>query len=61
MVEVIEEIILLAPGERREQESEVNLADDDEALLQVDGLRVGSWVEFQEKMRRTSCVTSWRR
>ena len=48
MVEVIEEIILLAPGERREQESEVNLADDDEALLQVDGLRVGSWVEFQE-------------
>ena len=48
MVEVIEEIVLLAPGERREQESEVNLADDDEALLQVDGLRVGSWVEFQE-------------
>ena len=48
MVEVIEEIILLAPGERREQEPEVNLADDDEALLQVDGLRVGSWVEFQE-------------
>lgn len=48
MVEVIEEIILLAPGERREQESEANLADDDEALLQVDGLRVGSWVEFQE-------------
>ncbi len=48
MVEVIEEIILLAPGERREQETEANLADDDEALLQVDGLRVGSWVEFQE-------------
>lgn len=39
---------MLAPGERREQESEANLADDDEALLQVDGLRVGSWVEFQE-------------
>ncbi len=48
MVEVVEEIILLAPGERREQEVEVNLADDDEAFLQVDGLRVGSWVEFQE-------------
>ena len=48
MVEVVEEIILLAPGERREQEAEVNLADDDEAFLQVDGLRVGSWVEFQE-------------
>lgn len=48
MVAVIEEIILLAPGERREREAEVTLADDDEALLQVDGLRVGSWVEFQE-------------
>lgn len=48
MVEVVEEIILLAPGERREQEVEAHLADDDEALLQVDGLRVGSWVEFQE-------------
>lgn len=48
MVEVVEEIILLAPGERREQEVDAHLADDDEALLQVDGLRVGSWVEFQE-------------
>lgn len=48
MVEVVEEIILLAPGERREQEVEAHLADDDQALLQVDGLRVGSWVEFQE-------------
>ena len=48
MVEVVEEIILLAPGERREQEVDAHLAEDDEALLQVDGLRVGSWVEFQE-------------
>ncbi len=48
MVEVIEEIVLLAPGESRAQEPEVTLADDDEALLQVDNLRVGSWVEFQE-------------
>jgi len=48
MVEIIEEITLLAPGDRREQETEINLADDDDALLQVDGLRVGSWVEFQE-------------
>jgi hypothetical protein len=46
MVEVVEEIILLAPGESRE--AEVCLADDDEALLRVDNLRVGSWVEFQE-------------
>ncbi|WP_413043128.1 DUF1631 domain-containing protein [Pseudomonas sp. YJ42] len=48
MVEVNEEIVLLAPGESREQEPEINLADNDEALIQVDNLRVGSWVEFQE-------------
>lgn len=48
MVEVIEEIILLAPGELRATEPEISLPDDDEALLQVDNLRVGSWVEFQE-------------
>jgi hypothetical protein len=48
MVEVVEEIILLAPGERRAAEPEVSLPDGDAALLQVDNLRVGSWVEFQE-------------
>src|SRR5690606_41368261 len=48
MVEVVEEIVLLAPGENRVQEPEVSLPDDDEALQQVDGLRVGSWVEIQE-------------
>ncbi|SDL70938.1 DUF1631 domain-containing protein [Pseudomonas indica] len=48
MVEVIEEIVLSAPGESREQEPEVHLPDDDEALAHVDSLRVGSWVEIQE-------------
>ncbi|QKE62194.1 DUF1631 domain-containing protein [Aquipseudomonas campi] len=48
MVEVVEEIVLLAPGEVREREAEVSLPDDDQALLQVDSLRVGSWVEIQE-------------
>jgi hypothetical protein len=48
MVEVNEEIVLLAPGETREHEPEINLAANDEALTQVDNLRVGSWVEFQE-------------
>jgi len=48
MVEVVEEIILLAPGELRAAEPEASLPDDDESLLQVDNLRVGSWVEFQE-------------
>jgi len=48
MVEVVEEIILLAPGELRPAEPEICLPDDDEALLKVDNLHVGSWVEFQE-------------
>ncbi|WP_236232991.1 DUF1631 domain-containing protein [Pseudomonas tohonis] len=48
MVEVVEEIVLLAPGETRAPEPEAALPDDDEALDQVDNLRVGSWVEFQE-------------
>ncbi|MDM8347580.1 DUF1631 domain-containing protein [Pseudomonas sp. sp1636] len=48
MIEVVEEIVLLAPGQSRASEPELCLADDDEALLQVDRLRVGSWVEFQE-------------
>jgi hypothetical protein len=48
MIEVIEEIILLVPGEVRELQPEVCLAEDDEAFTQVDNLRVGSWVEFQE-------------
>ena len=48
MVEVVDQIVLLAPGESREQEPEIRLPDNDEALIQVDNLRVGSWVEFQE-------------
>lgn len=48
MVEVVEEIVLLAPGENRQQEPEASLPDDDEVLHKVDELRVGSWVEIQE-------------
>lgn len=48
MIEVVEEIVLLAPGETRAQEPEASLPDDDEALGQVDSLRVGSWVEILE-------------
>ncbi|AHY41488.1 DUF1631 domain-containing protein [Stutzerimonas decontaminans] len=48
MVEVVDEIVLLAPGESRDQEPEISLPDNDDALIQVDNLRVGSWVEFQE-------------
>ncbi|WP_439859670.1 DUF1631 domain-containing protein [Pseudomonas sp. MBLB4136] len=48
MVAVVEEMVLQAPGERRVAEPEIKLPDDDESLQQVDNLRVGSWVEFQE-------------
>ena len=48
MIAVVEEIVLLAPGQSSASEPETCLADDDEALQQVDNLRVGSWVEFQE-------------
>ncbi|MBD9399552.1 DUF1631 domain-containing protein [Pseudomonas sp. PDM11] len=49
MVEIVEEIVLEAPGQARsEPQDEPVLADDDESLRYVDALRVGSWVEFQE-------------
>ncbi|MEW4388117.1 DUF1631 domain-containing protein [Pseudomonas paraeruginosa] len=49
MLRVVEEIVLSSPEVATPpSESEVRLADDDEALLRVDALRVGSWVEIQE-------------
>jgi hypothetical protein len=48
MVEVVEEIVLLAPGEVRCAEPEEMLGNDDESLHKVDNLHVGSWVELQE-------------
>jgi hypothetical protein len=49
MVEVVEEIVLQAPGgQASSSEPEVSLDEDDEMVKQVDSLRVGSWVEFQE-------------
>ncbi|MGV8921238.1 MAG: DUF1631 domain-containing protein [Pseudomonas sp.] len=48
MVEVMEEIVLIAPGEQSLSEPNIRLADDDAAVLQVDALRVGCWVEMQE-------------
>jgi hypothetical protein len=47
-VQVVEEIILSGPGDSSEDEPQVSLADDDPGLLQVDKLRVGTWVELQE-------------
>ncbi|MBC9252211.1 thymidine phosphorylase [Pseudomonas alcaligenes] len=56
MVEVVEEIVLLAPGEVRATEPEASLPDDDAALVQVDSLRVGSWVEiFEDEEHKLRC------
>lgn len=44
-----QEIVLTSPDAAPAPvESEVRLPDNDEALLRVDALRVGSWVEIQE-------------
>uniref|UniRef100_UPI0013C4755A DUF1631 domain-containing protein n=2 Tax=Pseudomonas TaxID=286 RepID=UPI0013C4755A len=49
MLRVVEEIVLTSPDTAPAPvESEVRLPDNDEALLRVDALRVGSWVEIQE-------------
>ena len=47
-MQVVEEIVLTPLGESVDGEAQVRLADDDPGLLQVDKLRVGSWVELQE-------------
>ncbi|MBF7730270.1 DUF1631 domain-containing protein [Pseudomonas sp. N040] len=52
MVEVLEEIVLLAPGEVRNTEPDIVLGVEDEALQRVDNLHVGSWVELQEAGER---------
>jgi hypothetical protein len=48
MMAVVEEIVLIAPGEQLFNEPALSLPADDEGLLKVDQLRLGSWVEMQE-------------
>jgi len=48
MIEVVEEIVLIAPGEQFLNEPVSRLPDDDAGLAQVDKLRLGGWVEIQE-------------
>lgn len=48
MMAVVEEIVLVAPGEQVLSEPSMHLAENDECLRQVDTLRLGSWVEIQE-------------
>ncbi|MBD8708229.1 DUF1631 domain-containing protein [Pseudomonas sp. CFBP 13711] len=48
MMAVVEEIVLVGPGEQIQSEPSTQLPADDEGLLQVEKLRLGSWVEIQE-------------
>jgi hypothetical protein len=48
MMAVVEEIVLIAPGEQMLSEPALQLPSDDPGLLQVDTLRLGCWIEIQE-------------
>ncbi|WP_122662858.1 DUF1631 domain-containing protein [Pseudomonas viridiflava] len=49
MIQVVEEIVLIAPGgEQLFNEPAPRLPEDDAGLAQVDKLRLGGWVEIQE-------------
>lgn len=48
MIQVVEEIVLIAPGEQIFNEPVSRLPEDDAGLAQVDKLRLGGWVEIQE-------------
>ncbi len=49
MIQVVEEIVLIAPGgDQLFNEPAPRLPEDDAGLAQVDKLRLGGWVEIQE-------------
>ncbi len=48
MMAVVEEIVLVGPGEQIQTEPSMQLPADDEGLMQVEKLRLGSWVEIHE-------------
>ncbi|HEX8594729.1 MAG TPA: DUF1631 domain-containing protein [Pseudomonas sp.] len=48
MMAVVEEIVLVGPGEQIQNEPSMQLPADDEGLMQVEKLRLGSWVEIHE-------------
>jgi len=56
MVEVQEEIVLHQAESIDNSASKIVLNDDDPALLQVDSLHTGSWIEFiQDDQRKLRC------
>lgn len=62
MVAVVEQLQLPSPGEQQATaEPEAEVENDQQALLQVDNLRVGSWLEIhQEDGQRIRCkLAAW--
>lgn len=56
MVEVQAEIVLQQPDTHDSSANSITLAEDDPALLQVDSLHTGSWIEFsQDEQRKLRC------
>ena len=49
MVAVVEQLQLLSPGEQPAAAEPESPVDDQQALLQVDNLRVGSWLEIHKE------------
>lgn len=52
---VLDEIVLRAPEAGEPQAPQVRLADDDPALLQVERLRIGAWVELLDEDEVQRC------
>jgi hypothetical protein len=52
LVEVVEEIVLLAPGQSRVEVDDRSVDGQEDMLRLVDALRVGSWVEFKAEGER---------
>ena len=48
MIQVVEEIVLIAAGDQPFNDPAPRLPEDDAGLAQVDKLRLGGWVEIQE-------------
>ena len=56
MVEVQAEIVLQQPDTHDSSANSITLAEADPALLQVDSLHTGSWIEFsQDEQRKLRC------
>lgn len=53
MVEVLQEVVLRTADEGPVDTASARLPEDDAGLLQVDQLRLGCWVEFQEDEENT--------